>query len=98
MVRKQKWIDYGFETKTRSIRIPKLDDLDKERNLMKAIDELIIEKLFTPKNAKENINEIDTEIIKKMIPAFIKYEISIDLKQKEANRLEQLVSEVMDNG
>lgn len=33
-----------------------------------------------------------------MIPPFIENEIEIDLEQKEANRLEQLISEDMDNG
>lgn len=41
---------------------------------------------------------LDTKIIKKMIPPFIENEIEIDIEQKEVNRLEQLVSEVMDNG
>jgi len=98
MVKTKKFAKYGYDTKITTIRIPDLNDLDMERILRKAIDGFVIEYFFTKSNSKTNTNEIDTEILKKMIIPFIENEIEIDLEQKEANRLEQLVSEVMDNG
>lgn len=43
MPRREKFEEYGLKTKTTTIRIPDLKDLDRERDLRKEIDVLVID-------------------------------------------------------
>ncbi len=58
MPRKEKFEEYGLKTKITTIRIPNLEDLDKEKELRKAIDIFVLDFI----NLKTNT--IDTQILK----------------------------------
>jgi len=81
MPRKEKFEEYNLETKTTTIRIPDLNDLDKEKELRKAVDDFILDYLNLKPNTKTNdiltlkngileLNKMMT-IIKPKIPANI---------------------------
>ncbi|HDZ18121.1 hypothetical protein LCGC14_1110470 [marine sediment metagenome] len=58
MPRKEKFEKYGLKTKTTTIRIPDLNDLEKDKNMRKAIDEFILDYL----NLKEKVSIKKSEI------------------------------------
>jgi len=90
MVKTKKFAKYDCDTKITTIRIPDLNDLDKEKSLRQEIDDFVVELLFGNLNSKTNTNEIDTEILKKMIPEFAKANLEVDLKDNEINRIKDL--------
>ena len=54
MPRKEKFEEYGLKTKTTTIRIPVLEDLDKEKELRKAIDTFVLDFINLKKNTISN--------------------------------------------
>ena len=55
MPRREKFEEYGLKTKTTTIRIPDLKDLDRERDLRKKIDVLVID--FIKKGLEQKSSE-----------------------------------------
>lgn len=90
MPRKEKFEEYGLKTKPTTIRIPDLEDLDKEKKLRKAIDIFVLDSI----NLKANTNMIDVSIIKKFIPPFIKNEMDIPFNDEQQIRLKEIWSEI----
>lgn len=86
MPRKEKFEEYNLKTKITTIRIPDLENLDKEKELRKRINDFVLDFL----NLKANTNTIDTSILKKMIKPFSEYGIELDLKDIEINRIKEL--------
>lgn len=81
MPRKEKFEEYNLKTKTTTIRIPVLEDLEKEKELRKAVDVFILEHLNLKKNTilndiltlKNGILELNLlmSIVKPKIPSNI---------------------------
>lgn len=93
MVRKQKWIDYGFETKTRSFRIPNFNNIDKERELTNGIDIFIKNQLLGKKNSIEY--EQQNNLLKYLLTGLYdimntKMKADIPLNEREIEVLEKL--------
>ena len=90
MPRKEKFKEYEYNTKITTIRIPDLKDLDKEKQLREAIDNFVLEYLRLKPNTILKANTIDTSILKKMIPEFVKAGIKTYLESNEIERIKQL--------
>jgi len=74
--RKEKFREYEYETKTTTIRIPDLKDLDKEKQLRKEIDNFVLERLFKKQNLKANtILNHNNEKLEKLRFAFIQLDL-----------------------
>lgn len=86
MPRKEKFKEYEYETKTTTIRIPDLKDLDKEKQLRKEIDNFVLEKIFKKQSLKANTfdNELNDKLLLLMIKAGIDsddYGINITMEE-----------------
>lgn len=90
MPRKEKFKEYNLKTKITTIRIPNLENLDKEKELRKRINDFVLDFL----NLKANTNMIDVSIIKKFIPPFIKNEMDIPFNDEQQIRLKEIWSEI----
>lgn len=69
----------------------------KKENKVKSIGKKERYKIYKAIETKDEKNNqyLDTLILKKLIPKFIEKGIKVDLGNKEVNRLEQLIKEVM---
>ncbi len=78
---------FNEKSKVLTIRVP-----ESQYNTIKSTIENIIENKYVSENDPEDT--LDTLILKKMIPEFIKYDIEIELDNNEIERVKSLYAEI----
>ena len=68
MPRREKFEEYGLKTKTTTIRIPDLKDLDRERELRREIDVFVIDFIKKGLKEKEYYNSYENLSVDKSSP------------------------------
>ncbi|MBA7603907.1 hypothetical protein ES703_11025 [subsurface metagenome] len=89
MVKTKKFAKYGYDTKTTTIRIPDLNDLDKEKSLRKMIDGFVIEQLFTS-NSKTNTIINKLRFLYNLMSEKTEFKENIEMTDNEITELQEI--------
>lgn len=90
MVKTKKFAKYEYDTKITTIRIPDLNDLDMEKSLRKAIDDFVIEQLFTKSNSKPNTIKNKLKFLYNLMSEKTEFKDDIEITDNEITELQEI--------